>query len=245
MAEPYSPEEESRTNPHDWTDDALIAEIKARYRATTQLLQDHYEPDQVLLRTTSFSAEYNRVPDETATKIREITQNMPMTDLGGKEGLPEAIRERLGIGNYRVVDMQKSYYPDSVEDDALSYLNSLVHEDGSVDETNVMSNGFLTTDIFGSGWTKDDTPEAKNPNAIITKEYLTRLFTRITDVLPENGIFIATHMDAPMRRLAQENGLELNEELTTYYPQSEYNPRPREPQIVVFNKRTTTQPHGR
>jgi SAM-dependent methyltransferase len=208
--------------------------IQKAYKAHDNLVnfQDPFGNEIAVLKT-DFPNISHQPSEEKLGQIRERLKDKSLVDLGGPYGLPQNIRGKLGIYKYTLVDLQKTLmdleknpYAKAVRADALEYIKALPDE-----STNVMSNGFLTTDIFGSALIAKEVAE--------TKEYLQRLFRHIARVLPPHGIFIATHFD--LENLAEANGLKKNEDLSDYYDSVDNLSGQQRTSIFVFEK-ATNQP---
>jgi hypothetical protein len=201
------------TSAPSYSDEALIALGYGAYRGLDQGRRESIDTDAWTLLEYSFEPVYGEPTAAELARIAGRLSTAPLVDLGGGRGLSPEVCASLGITDYTVVDPQQPFLPRNptaryVAADALEYLLSLPGH-----SANVMSNGFLTTDIFGGlrAIAQKDQGSAIDPKQ---RAYVSRVLSQVRRVLPEAGVFVGIKFD--LDPLAEANDLRLNPELSAY-----------------------------
>lgn len=164
---------------------------------------DYPDTDDVNLATIPFTRFYREAPRRIKEYLLEKLKGKPLIDLGS--GTEDSLTakyfiKKFGISKYIGVDIwnieQKTSIDgvpvEHVQKEALDFLSTYEGQ------ANIMSNGFLCSELVS------DKTEYGNI-------YNSRIFAQIKRILPQDGIFFATHFD--LNETANKLGLKVENEI--------------------------------
>ncbi|HCQ30891.1 TPA: hypothetical protein DIU27_00715 [Candidatus Collierbacteria bacterium] len=155
----------------------------------------------VALATVTFVDKYRHLSGKNKEYLRLILKGKPLLDLGAGSGwrpsdTAKLFIQKFGISRYEGVDIECvkgeevvcGVQVERVEEEVLGFVSKYSTQ------TNVMSNGFLCSELVGKNC-----------------EYVRRVLRHVARVLPKDGVFIASHFD--LDNDAIEAGMKLDREI--------------------------------
>lgn len=193
-------EESDSDQPKGLSDKEISGLINEAWKSR---LVDIPNESDVLLATVSFAPFYREAPTRIKEYLSEKLRGKPLIDLGSgphPDSTAKYFIKTFGVSKYVGVDIElinrktniKGISVEFFDSEALDFISKYE------EEANVMSNGFLCSDLVGD-------------KSVYGKTYYDRIFTHIKRVLPQDGIFFATHFD--LNETAQKKGLKVDNEI--------------------------------
>lgn len=164
---------------------------------------DYPDTDDINLATVPFTRFYREAPGRIKEYLSEKLKDKPLIDLGSgvvNELTAKYFIKKFGISKYIGVDIENINQKTSIDGVPVEYIRREALDFLSTykEQANIMSNGFLCSELVS------DKTEYGNI-------YNSRIFTQIKRILPQDGIFFATHFD--LNETAKKLGLKVENEI--------------------------------
>jgi hypothetical protein len=164
---------------------------------------DYTDMGDVNLATVPFTRFYREAPGRVKEYLSEKLKGKPLIDLGS--GTQDRLTakyfvKKFGISKYIGVDIESIEQKTSIDNVPVEHVQKEALDFISTYEgqANIMSNGFLCSELVS-----DKTGYGNIYNS--------RIFAQIKRILPQDGIFFATHFD--LNETAKKLGLKVENEI--------------------------------